>query len=559
MSKGAYIGVEGIARKVKKGYIGVPSEYRVLEYIESSGTQYIDTGITIPDLTSVYRFEMDITVDGASGQSVASAQNVGYMGINGSTMLTATKAYGLGTSNAGVPIVKDHKYHIAMIRDTESRAYIIDGTTITTSKQATAYADRPLGIFKLSPFDGGFYSIFGKLYSFSAWKDGELIQELIPCYREADGKVGAYDTVTGRFYEDAAGGSFIAGAETGKVISVARKIKKTYIGIGGVARPCWSGGELVYYGTVTPLNATAWLLAAAKAGEKLLFAGGSARINSSFRDDVTAYDASLTAASAPFLSGTRQELSGAWLDSLAFFAGGNQNTYYRDTVDIYDESLTKSTKYLNVARGRMAAARVGGHVLFAGGYAAASKNAVDAFDASLTRTNPTLSEARYGAAGASIGQYALVAGGSNYNPSVETFNESLTRSWAEDLSVGRYHFSGVTHADHALFVGGWGDSGAVDAYDASLTHTVLPTVAVKSYSTGTVLGDYALFHGGRDSDWGMHADVAVYDASLTCTMGPALSAPRWGDAAGTVGNYALFAGGGDSSAAGVTVDAYTID
>ena len=35
---------------------------------------------------------------------------------------------------------------------------------------------------------------------------------------------------------------------------VARKIKKAYIGIGGVARPCWPSGELAYYGTITGLS-----------------------------------------------------------------------------------------------------------------------------------------------------------------------------------------------------------------------------------------------------------------------------------------------------------------
>lgn len=42
MAKGAYIGVDGVARKVKKGYVGVSDSYTILDYIQSSGTQYID-------------------------------------------------------------------------------------------------------------------------------------------------------------------------------------------------------------------------------------------------------------------------------------------------------------------------------------------------------------------------------------------------------------------------------------------------------------------------------------------------------------------------------------
>lgn len=44
MAKGVYIGVNGKARKVKKMYVGVEDRYTLLDYIQSSGTQYIDTG-----------------------------------------------------------------------------------------------------------------------------------------------------------------------------------------------------------------------------------------------------------------------------------------------------------------------------------------------------------------------------------------------------------------------------------------------------------------------------------------------------------------------------------
>ena len=36
---------------------------------------------------------------------------------------------------------------------------------------------------------------------------------------------------------------------------VAMRVKKAYIGIGGAARPCWSDGQLSYYGKATSLAA----------------------------------------------------------------------------------------------------------------------------------------------------------------------------------------------------------------------------------------------------------------------------------------------------------------
>lgn len=50
------------------------------------------------------------------------------------------------------------------------------------------------------------------------------------------------------------------------VSGVARKVKKAYIGIGGKARPCWSGGELTYYGTATELSVARYQHAATTVG-----------------------------------------------------------------------------------------------------------------------------------------------------------------------------------------------------------------------------------------------------------------------------------------------------
>ena len=76
---------------------------------------------------------------------------------------------------------------------------------------------------------------------------------------------------------------------------------------------------------------------------------------------------------------------------------------------------------------------------------------------------------------------------------------------------------------------------------------------------GAALENFAIFHGGRDNNWGIHADTVVFDESFTAASGPALSAQRWGEGAGTVGGYALFAGGGSSSAASATVDIFTLE
>lgn len=69
----------------------------------------------------------------------------------------------------------------------------------------------------------------------------------------------------------------------------------------------------------------------------------------------------------------------------------------------------------------------------------------------------------------------------------------------------------------------------------------------------TTIGNYALFGGGYASNYSSVVDA--YNASLTRTTATALSAVRTGLAATTIGNYALFAGGIGSSYSSV-VDSY---
>ena len=192
-----------------EGIASIPEEYETVEYIQSTGNQYINTGVVIEDLTSHYKFEMDLTVDGAGGETSTSNVN-GYMGINGGVMLTLTKNNGLGiSSSAGVPWVKGKRYSAVIERRTDAmRTATIDGTYFESSKQGTVYLDRPFGIYALSPFDGGFYTFYGKLYSFKAWKNNELIRHLVPCKRKSDGEVGVYDRVTKTFFTNAGTGKF---------------------------------------------------------------------------------------------------------------------------------------------------------------------------------------------------------------------------------------------------------------------------------------------------------------------------------------------------------------
>jgi hypothetical protein len=156
------------------------------------------------------------------------------------------------------------------------------------------------------------------------------------------------------------------------VDGVARKVKKGYIGVGGVARPCWGGGELVDYGTATPLSYTAFEHAAATVGDYALFGGGRRNdlgyASGNGSPVVDAYNKSLVSSTPTALSQGRTFLAAASVGDYALFGGGNRSDSSSAVVDAYNKSLARSTPTtLSVARFYIAAAAAGGYALFGGG------------------------------------------------------------------------------------------------------------------------------------------------------------------------------------------------
>ena len=85
----------------------------------------------------------------------------------------------------------------------------------------------------------------------------------------------------------------------------------------------------------------------------------------------------------------------------------------------------------------------------------------------------------------------------------------------------------------------------VDAYDTSLTRTTATELSVaRGNLAATSIGNFALFGGGYDSsDNSCYSTVDAYDTSLTRTTATELSVARGNLAATSIGNFALFGGG----------------
>lgn len=543
-----------VARKVNGMYVGVetfepvvlPDDYTQVEYIESSGTQYINTGFNPNNNTKI-----EITYQTTAIQSGIIAADDNWES-NGFGIWANASEYGNAT------LTNVSFYGNNVITMTLDKGKLYNGPSLVwTAEEATFQTSSPLTIFALNR--GGNiveYITSCKLYRCKIWDNDSLVRDYIPSVN-VNGLVGLYDIVTNVFYENAGTGVFTTSQTTYKCVS--RRVKKGYVSIGGIARPFFGDYGLEYYGQITNLINSVSHPAATTVGDYALFAGGFYNDDDDMLATVTTYNTSLTRGSATDLSVARAYMGATTVNGYALFAGGLAGA--KTTVDAYDASLTRTIPtVLSVARGDIGSETIGNHALFVGGqksYSSISnvQKTVDTYDGSLTHS--TLEDLSYNAccmATATVGEYALFAGGFYSSGSygrqyVYAYNKSLTRSMATELPAKIGQMGGATAGEHALFAGGSTASGmgshrdTVYAYSVSLTRSnVTPLSVSRQYPLGVSLGEFALFGGGYYSGAGSNV-VDVYDKSLTRTNPTGLANSTRGMGATSVGKYALFGGG----------------
>lgn len=206
--------------------------YYVMNYIQSSGTQYIDTGIKPSDYLNTLRIEADMSYvsvpTGSSTQSYlfgtgyynSNANNrrnilAGYRGATSTTLFSYLNGGQLSGAVSFAGATLDTNRHKFVI-DQPNGVYGFDDNTQsftgTMSSNVTAnlliFAARSTG----SNTNVAYYSS-ARLYSFVIFDGDTVLREFIPCKRRSDNAYGLWDGVNGVFYTNSGTGSFTGGFE----------------------------------------------------------------------------------------------------------------------------------------------------------------------------------------------------------------------------------------------------------------------------------------------------------------------------------------------------------
>lgn len=556
MAKKAYIGADNFTRRE------LPSGYTQVLYIESSGTQYIDTGFTPnQDTRVVADFELtasDATAFPFCGRTASNKNAFGLYWYTNSKFyaIYGSAQYAFSTTEGAARHSCDLNKNVATIN---GETYTFTQETFTSTVTMAMFARNSGGTITKYP------SI--RMYSCRIYDNGTLIRDYVPCLN-ASGTAGLYDMANGVFYGNAGTGSFTVGAVYASGVArkikrdyigiddVARRVKKAYIGIGGVARPWQVSDEVVYYGSIAGLSKGRTGLAGAMIDNYALFAGGYGGPDEDgdyiYYNTVDAYDASLTRRTAGDLNYGVTTPAATTLGGRALIGGGVCfwwdgdvfNNYY---VDAYDKSLTRSSApNLGTGRGGLSATTVGNYALFAGGTEFTEyededddyRSDVDAYNSSLTKVAVSnLSDEVHSPAATTVGNYALIGGGQLFyggKTPMDAYDASLTKTSLARLPEYAYVYVAATVGDYAVFFG----NNKIFAYDKSLTLTEVSNGAFGGYPVAaTSLQSFALFGGGAPFR------IVSVDKSLTVSLVKRFDESRGGPGAATVGDFALFAGG----------------
>ena len=464
MAKGAYIGVGGVARKIKKGYVGIDTDIPI--YGEPTTTTV--TADKMTEFFDIANGSYYFAHEGTSAGTFAS-NNGGVDSSTAETILTAK-----------MDMDVSFYYSYASEEDFDKFYLTFAGTSVENGASGQKVTKQYSGSLKA-----------GEAIKFTYKKDKSASSEGDRC---------AFSGIVVTAAE------FI-GYETK---SLARKIKKAYIGIGGVARPCWGVGELKYYGQITNL-AEGDYASGAVAGDYIVI---------STNKSVTAYNKSFTRTTAAGLEA--YDMQGCTLNGdYAVFLGGLLYATGQNKTTCYDRSLTKIIPFtMTHELASVGVVNFNNCLLYGGGHYDGESPRLWTIkvDPSFTQTSlPDLTNFAHFCSAATNGEQAYFTCGYNswngnkYN-TVDRYDKSFTKSAAPELRACSAYMIGVSHGKYAMFCG---NPNYVDYYDTSGSKHIADSMMQNRDNTaaGFHMGDSALITGSQRV-----SSIDVYDEKMVHTV-----------------------------------------
>lgn len=191
-------------------------DVREVEYIESTGTQYIDTGITGGSTSKIEL--VAASQNNSEYQALVGARNGPLFSFSIWQYSATNQATGprfdyVGSTIGSNPNVGGGTWNTSGLNTVvkDGRYNYLNGVQLTSNNEATFSCPCPFTLFALNNNGSPIYPAKCKMYSCKIYDSGVLVRDFIP-YRIGN-KGCLYDRVSGKFFTNAGTGDFAVGAD----------------------------------------------------------------------------------------------------------------------------------------------------------------------------------------------------------------------------------------------------------------------------------------------------------------------------------------------------------
>lgn len=189
----------------------LPKEYQRVEYIESNGTQYIDSRLNFSHEHTLKIYGKTFASTSGTRACIVSEYSAGDLSIEAITGLRVYNNDNPDMNNTGFVINQANDYKIIFDRDNLTIQSICNGNVMTATNKSYRYTGTTFYVFLDRERRTNVFTKVNRLYYLRIEKDGKSYCEFIPCYRKADGVIGLYDKVNKRFLTNQGTGTFLKG------------------------------------------------------------------------------------------------------------------------------------------------------------------------------------------------------------------------------------------------------------------------------------------------------------------------------------------------------------
>ena len=207
-------------RRALLGLSKLPAAFQAVEYIQSSGTQYIITDISCSNAKGIY-------IDWVSPQISTEEILVGCRDSGGNRYFigyyngTFTRLYygwnSLIPSNNERPIITANTRTVATLNYLNSRKITMNSTGVSFEcgiSESLQTAATNISVFAAANPDSSVIRQSSiRLYALKISDGNSIVGNFVPCYRKLDGEIGLFDLISKNFYTNDGTGTFTKGAD----------------------------------------------------------------------------------------------------------------------------------------------------------------------------------------------------------------------------------------------------------------------------------------------------------------------------------------------------------